>query len=52
VARTFERTAAAVVDIRVGMETITATPEHPFWAVSAGWTAAGELRPAFRQGTG
>jgi RHS repeat-associated protein len=44
VARTFERTAAEVVDIRVGRETITATPEHPFWVVGAGWTEAGELR--------
>jgi hypothetical protein len=44
VGRTFERTAAEVVDISVGAETITATPEHPFRVVGVGWTAAGELR--------
>jgi hypothetical protein len=44
VTRTFGRTASAVVDIRVGVETITATPEHPFWVVGAGWTHAGQLR--------
>ena len=44
ITRTFERMAAEVVDIRVGREAITATPEHPFWVVGAGWTEAGELR--------
>lgn len=44
VTRAFTRTVAEVVDIHVGGETITATAEHPFWVVGAGWTAAGELR--------
>ena len=44
VARTFERIAPVVIDVHVGTETITATPEHPFWVIGAGWTAAGELR--------
>lgn len=44
VTRTFARTATEVIDIHVGKETITATAEHPFWVVGAGWTAAGELR--------
>ena len=33
-----------MLDIRIGDTTITATTEHPFWVVGAGWTAAGELR--------
>jgi RHS repeat-associated protein len=45
VVRTFVREAPEVLDIRVRNETITATPEHPFWVVDQGWTAAGELRP-------
>ena len=44
VTRTFVRTAYEVVDIQVGSKTITATTEHPFWVIGAGWTAAGELR--------
>jgi hypothetical protein len=44
VTRTFVHTAAEVVDTHVGKEIITATAEHPFWVVGAGWTAAGELR--------
>ncbi len=44
VARTFTRTASVILDIHVGKETISATPEHPFWVIGAGWTAAGELR--------
>jgi len=44
VTRTFVRIAPVVLDIHVGTETITATPEHPFWVIGAGWTAAGELR--------
>lgn len=45
VARTYVREASEVIDIRVGGETVTATAEHPFWVVGAGWTPAGELRP-------
>jgi RHS repeat-associated protein len=44
VSRTFVREAPVVLDIHIGKTTITATPEHPFWVVGAGWTAAGELR--------
>ncbi|HZE69209.1 MAG TPA: RHS repeat-associated core domain-containing protein [Pyrinomonadaceae bacterium] len=44
VTQTFARTASAVLDIHIGNATITATPEHPFWVVKQGWTAAGELR--------
>jgi RHS repeat-associated protein len=44
VTQTFQRVATEVVDIHIGKTTITATPEHPFWVVGAGWTAAGELR--------
>lgn len=43
VVRVFERTVSEVVDIRVGKETITATPEHPFWVVGKGWIVAGQL---------
>lgn len=44
VTQIFARTVTEVVDVRAGGETITATPEHPFWVIGAGWTAAGELR--------
>jgi hypothetical protein len=44
VTRTFSRDASTILDIHVGGEIIRATPEHPFWVVGAGWTAAGELR--------
>lgn len=41
--RTFERTSAVVLDIQVGTETITATPEHPFWVPGQGWVRARNL---------
>ena len=44
VVQTFARTAPDVVDIDVGGQTISCTPEHPFWVIGQGWTAAGELR--------
>ena len=44
VTRSFERTAHELFEIRIDNTTITATAEHPFWVVGAGWTAAGELR--------
>ena len=44
VTQTFQRVASEVVDIHIGKTTITATLEHPFWVVGAGWTVAGELR--------
>lgn len=48
VVTTFERVAPVVLDIRVAGETITATPEHPFWVVERGWTPAGLLLPGDR----
>jgi RHS repeat-associated protein len=45
VTETFERTADGVLDVRAGGQTITATPEHPFWVEGEGWTAAADLRP-------
>jgi len=47
VTATFTRTVPVVLDVRVGGETITATPEHPFWVVGRGWTPAGALLPGF-----
>jgi hypothetical protein len=43
VVRTFVRTVSAVLDIRVGSELITCSPEHPFWVPGSGWRKAGEL---------
>ena len=42
VVQTLQRSADALVELRVGADTVRATPEHPFWANGA-WTAAGEL---------
>ena len=39
----FEREAPAVLDIQVGDEIITCTPEHPFWIPGQGWRAARQL---------
>ena len=44
VTQTFVREVDTVLDIRIGSEVITATPEHPFWVEGAGWTSAGQLR--------
>jgi RHS repeat-associated protein len=44
VTQTFVREADTVLDIRLGRETITATPEHPFWVEGSGWTPARQLR--------
>jgi hypothetical protein len=40
----FEREASAVLDIQVGNEIITCTPEHPFWIPGQGWQAANQLQ--------
>lgn len=40
----FEREYPVVLDIQVGGETITCTPEHPFWVPGQGWQPAGELK--------
>jgi guanyl-specific ribonuclease Sa len=42
--QTFERQAPVLLDIQVGHETITCTPEHPFWVPEQGWTQAGKLQ--------
>jgi len=44
VSRTFVRTSPVVLDIRVAGQSVTVTPEHPFWVVGVGWTRAGELK--------
>jgi RHS repeat-associated protein len=44
VTRTFERASTAILRVRVGSETLSVTPEHPFWVAGKGWTPAGELR--------
>jgi RHS repeat-associated protein len=48
VAQTFEHTADTVVEVHLasaaGVETIVATPEHPFRVQRGGWVGAGELR--------
>jgi Flp pilus assembly pilin Flp len=50
---TYVRGASALVDVTVvdlddRVETIRATPEHPFWTASHGWTDAGALRSSDR----
>nr|RNJ64602.1 MAG: hypothetical protein EDM05_35700 [Leptolyngbya sp. IPPAS B-1204]RNJ64662.1 MAG: hypothetical protein EDM05_35315 [Leptolyngbya sp. IPPAS B-1204] len=42
--QTFVREVAVVLDIQVGEETITCTPEHPFWVPGQGGVQAGELQ--------
>ena len=37
------RESTLLVDLVIGGEKITATPDHPFWVVGKGWTEAGEL---------
>jgi hypothetical protein len=44
VARTFERVTGTILHVRVGSETISVTPEHPFWVEGRGWTQAKDLR--------
>jgi hypothetical protein len=36
----FSREVPVVLDIQIGSTTITCSPEHPFWVVEKGWTAA------------
>ena len=43
VLRTMVHKATELVHVRVAGETITCTPNHPFWVVGKGWTSAGEL---------
>jgi len=42
VVQTIKKQSDALVEIRVGNETLQATPEHPFW-VDGQWKQAGEL---------
>jgi RHS repeat-associated protein len=45
VTRTFERATETILHVRAGSETISVTPEHPFWVEGRGWTEAKDLRP-------
>jgi hypothetical protein len=47
VEETFER-VGLVLELEVGGRTIGTTAEHPFYVLSKGWTAAGELKPGDR----
>ncbi|HEY3281081.1 MAG TPA: polymorphic toxin-type HINT domain-containing protein [Armatimonadota bacterium] len=43
-AQTFQREAPTTVTLTFdGGETLTTTPDHPFWVEGKGWTIAGEL---------
>ena len=44
VVRTFRNTTAGWVHITVNDETLTYTPEHPFYVPKKGWTSAVDLR--------
>jgi len=48
VVRTFIRYADETIQLQVGDETITTTPEHPFWLENIGWLPAGMLRAGDR----
>ena len=43
VVQTMRRDSDALVELRVGSDTVRATPEHPFWVAGQGWKVAGEL---------
>jgi RHS repeat-associated protein len=43
VLQTLEQTTETLVDLQIGDERITTTPEHPFWLEGQGWIPAGEL---------
>lgn len=40
----FKRTTSTLLLVQTGTETLTTTPEHPFWVIDKGWVAAGQLR--------
>ncbi len=48
VVRTFLNESDELVHIKVNGETITCTPEHPFYVHGAGWVAAKDLKPDYR----
>ncbi len=43
VSQLFSRMAPAVLDIALGSDKITVTPEHEFWVIGEGWKEAKEL---------
>ena len=43
VSQLFSRMAPAVLDIAIGSDKITVTPEHEFWVIGEGWKEAKEL---------
>ena len=43
VVQTMRRDSDALVALRLGSDTVQATPEHPFWVSGQGWKVAGEL---------
>lgn len=45
VLETRNRSNASLVVVAAGGTTIRATPDHPFWVDSKGWTNAGDLHP-------
>ncbi len=45
VVRTFINETCELVHVFVNGEEIVATPEHPFYVLTKGWTGAGELHP-------
>lgn len=45
VVRTFVHPVDGLVHVRVGAETITCTPNHPFRVGGRGWVEAGQLKP-------
>jgi len=48
VVRTFLNESDELVHVKVNGETITCTPEHPFYVYGAGWVAAKDLKPDYR----
>ncbi|MGB2985750.1 MAG: polymorphic toxin-type HINT domain-containing protein, partial [Phycisphaerae bacterium] len=43
VTKTVEACGRTLVNVRLPEETITCTPEHPFWVIGEGWVNAGAL---------
>ena len=43
VLRTFVNRASEIVHVRIGEETVSCTPGHPFWVVGKGWIGASQL---------
>ena len=40
----YEREAAAIIDIFIGVEKISCTTDHPFWVENRGWVLAFQLK--------